>query len=146
MYPNSPQKRFLRCVLDNITRGPLGSLFGGGKQANLADALGGLLGSQQTGGLNGLVEQFTSKGLGDIVSSWVGTGPNKSITPKQIEQGLGSDTVKQIASKVGVPTDQISSQLASLLPSVIDKLTPDGKVPQRDISSQAMSLLKTFVK
>jgi uncharacterized protein YidB (DUF937 family) len=89
-------------LLDGITKGALGSLLGGGKQTNLIDALGGLLGNQ--GGLNGLVQQFASKGLGDIVNSWVGTGPNKAITPEQIQHGLGSDTVKQLASKVGVPT------------------------------------------
>lgn len=133
-------------LLDNITGSAFGSLLGGGKQANLIDALGGILGNQQAGGLNGLVQQFASKGLGDIVNSWVGTGPNKAITPEQIQHGLGSDTINQIASKVGLPADQISSQLAILLPSVIDKLTPNGQIPQGDISSQAMNLLKGFLK
>lgn len=133
-------------LLDNITGGALGSLLGGGKQANLMDALGGLLGDQKTGGLNGLVQQFASKGLGNIVNSWVGTGPNQTITSQQIQQGLGSDTIAQIASKVGLPADQLSSQLANLLPGLIDKLTPDGQIPQGDISSQAMNLLKGFLK
>jgi uncharacterized protein YidB (DUF937 family) len=133
-------------LLDNITGGALGSLLGGGKQANLISALGGLLGNQQTGGLNGLVQQFASKGLGDIVNSWVGTGPNKSITPEQIQQGLGSDIVNQLASKVGIPANQITSQLANLLPGVIDKLTPNGQIPQGDVASEAMNLLKGFLK
>lgn len=132
-------------LLDNITGGALGSVLGG-KQANLIGALGGLLSNQQAGGLNGLVQQFASKGLGDIVNSWVGTGPNKSITPEQIRQGLGSDTVNQLASKVGLSSDQITSQLANLLPGVIDKLTPNGQIPQGDVASEAMNLLKGFLK
>lgn len=133
-------------LLDDIAGGALGSLLGGGKQANLINALGGLLGNQQAGGLNGLVQQFASKGLGDIVNSWVGTGPNKTITSDQIERGLGPDTVNQLASKVGLPTDQIKSQLATLLPGVIDKLTPNGQIPQGDLSSQAVNLLKGLLK
>jgi uncharacterized protein YidB (DUF937 family) len=133
-------------LLDDIGGGALGSLLGGGKQSNLIDALGGLLGNQQTGGLNGLVQQFASKGLGDIVNSWVGTGPNKAITSEQIQSALGSDTVNQLAYKVGLPADQLSSQLATLLPGVIDKLTPNGQIPQGDISSQALNLLKGFIK
>ena len=133
-------------LLDNVEGSALGSILGGGKQANIASALGDLLGNQKAGGLSGLVQQFASKGLGDIVNSWVGTGPNQAITPEQIEHGLGSDTVSQIASKVGLPADQITSQLANLLPGVIDKLTPNGQIPQGDISSQAMNLLKGFLK
>lgn len=59
---------------------------------------------------------------------------------------LGSDTINQIASKVGLPTDQVSSQLANLLPSIANNLTPNGQIPQGDISSQAMNLLKGFLK
>jgi uncharacterized protein YidB (DUF937 family) len=132
-------------LFDDIAGGALGPVLGGGKPANLMDALGGLLGDQQAGGLNGLVQQFASQGLGDIVNSWVGTGPNKAITPQQVQQGLGSDIIGQLASKVGLPADQISSQLANLLPGLIDKLTPDGKIPQGDLSSQAMNLLKGFL-
>ena len=133
-------------LFDKIAGGELGSLRGGDKQSNLIDALGGLLGNQQAGGLNGLVQQFASKGLGDIVNSWVGTGPNKAITPEQIQHGLGTETVNQIASKTGVPADQVSTHLADLLPNVIDKLTPNGQIPQGDIASEAMNLLKGFLK
>jgi uncharacterized protein YidB (DUF937 family) len=133
-------------LLDNVAGSALGSVLGGGKQADIISALGGLLGNQGAGGLSGLVKQFASKGLGDIVNSWVGTGANQAITPEQIEHGLGSDTVNQIASTVGVPSGQISTQLANLLPGVIDKLTPNGQIPQGDVSSQAMNLLKNFLK
>jgi uncharacterized protein YidB (DUF937 family) len=50
------------------------------------------------GGLAGLVQQFHGAGLGQIVQSWVGTGPNQPINAQQIQQALGSDRVKQMAA------------------------------------------------
>jgi uncharacterized protein YidB (DUF937 family) len=130
-------------LLDNIA-GQV--LCGGGAQGNLMNAVIGLLGNQQSGGLAGVVKQFAGNGLGDIVNSWVSTGKNLPITPEQIKQGLGSDTINQLASKAGISSDQISSQLSELLPSVVDKLTPNGQIPQGDIMSQGMDLLKGFMK
>ena len=130
-------------LLDNIAGQVLG---GGGGKSDLLNSVVGLLGNQQTGGLAGLVQQFASKGLGDIANSWVGTGPNKTITPEQIQQGLGGDTLKQLAQKAGVQPKQISSMLAEHLPNVIDKLTPKGQIPQGDITSQAMNLLGGLFK
>jgi uncharacterized protein YidB (DUF937 family) len=130
-------------LLDNIAGQVLG---GGGSQSNLLNTVMGLIGNQQTGGLAGLVQQFSGKGLGDIVNSWVGTGPNKAITPEQIQHGLGTDTVNQLAQKAGVQPDQLKSMLAEHLPSIVDKLTPKGQIPQGDITSQAMNLLGGFFK
>jgi uncharacterized protein YidB (DUF937 family) len=130
-------------LLDNIAGQVLG---GGGGKSDLLNSVVGLLGNQQTGGLAGLVQQFAGKGLGEIVNSWVGTGQNMPITPQQIQQGLGSDTIKQLAQKAGVQPDQISSMLAEHLPNVIDKLTPKGQIPQGDITSQAMNLLGGLFK
>ncbi len=129
-------------LLDNLA----GQISGGGAKSDLLNTVVGLLGNQQTGGLSGLVQQFASKGLGDIVNSWVGTGPNKAITPDQIKQGLGSDAVKQLAQKAGIQPEQLSSMLAEHLPNVVDKLTPKGQVPQGDITSQAMNLLGGLFK
>lgn len=136
-------------LLDNLAGGALGSLLGGqggGTQATIVNAVMGLLGNQQAGGLGGLVQQFASKGLGDIVNSWVSTGQNLPVTPQQIQQGLGSDTVKQLASQVGLPVDQLTSHLAQLLPQVVDKLTPAGELPQGDIMSEGANLLKSLFK
>lgn len=130
-------------LLDNI----LGQVLGKrSSQDNLANAVMGLLGNQQTGGLEGLVKQFASKGLGDVINSWVSTGQNLPITAQQLQQGLGSNTVKQLASQAGVSSDQLISQLTTLLPTLIDKLTPNGKLPEGDIMSQGASLLKSLLK
>jgi uncharacterized protein YidB (DUF937 family) len=80
----------------------------------------------QPGGLAGLVQSFEQKGLGSVVSSWVSSGQNLPISADQITHVLGSDAVKNLAAKAGISPDQAGSQLASLLPGLIDKLTPNG--------------------
>jgi uncharacterized protein YidB (DUF937 family) len=130
-------------LLDNLAGQVLG---GGGAKGNLLNAVVGLLGNQQSGGLSGLVQQFAGKGLGDIVNSWVGTGKNLPITAEQIKQGLGSDAITQLAAKAGLSPDQVTSHLSELLPNVVDKLTPNGQVPKGDIMAQGMELLKGLMK
>lgn len=98
-----------------------------------------LLGGQ--GGLQNLISQFDAKGLGDVIGSWVGTGENKSISPDQIQNVFGSDALSGIASRLGLNVNDLSGQPSNLLPDVIDKLTPNGKVPEGDILNQASDLL-----
>jgi len=129
-------------ILDSI-----GKVFGGGgAQSNLVNEVMGLLNNQQNGGINGLVQKFSGKGLGDIVNSWVGTGQNLPVSPQQIQQVLGNDTVKQFASKMGINLDQATQQLSTILPKVVDKLTPNGQIPEGDLMSKGMDLLKGLMK
>jgi uncharacterized protein YidB (DUF937 family) len=130
-------------LLDDLAGKALGNT---GTEGNLVNALMGLLGDQKSGGLAGLVRQFSEKGLGDAVNSWVGTGQNMPVTPQQIRQGLGADAVGELASKAGISQDQATSQLSELLPKLVDKLTPDGKIPQGDIMSKGMDILKGLMK
>lgn len=133
-------------LLDNIAGKALGSLMRGTQKGAPLEGLVGALLSQQGGGLNALVQQFASCGLGDIVNSWVGTGQNMPISGEQVQQGLGSGVVNQLAAKVGMPADQLSSLLAQHLPNVIDKLTPDGRIPQGDVSQIAAKVLGGLFK
>jgi len=80
-------------------------------------------------GLGGLMAQFQSAGLGDMMSSWISQGPNPPISPQQVTEVLGGDVLSQFAKKAGLGHGEASSVLASLLPSVIDQLTPEGKAP-----------------
>jgi len=108
----------------------VGGMLGGSSSQNpLMQALTGLLGQNSpVGGLTGLVQTFQKNGLGDIVNSWVGTGKNLPVTPQQIQQGLGGDLLSQLATKAGISTDAAGAQLAGLLPDLVDKLTPTGKI------------------
>lgn len=81
----------------------------------------------QTGGLEGMLQQFRQKGLGDTVDSWVGKEANKAISPEEIQKVLGQSRIGEIASKFGISPQEASQKLAQILPKVIDKLTPGGK-------------------
>lgn len=119
------------------------SVLGGGsgsKQPDLMSTVLNLVGGQ-SGGLDGFVKQFAAKGLGDVAQSWVSSGKNLPISPTQLQSVLGSDVVKGLASKLGMDSSAITSQLSNLLPQVVDKLTPEGKIPEGDIVSQGMNLL-----
>lgn len=122
-----------------------GGMFGtGSSNADpLTQILVGLMTKNTSaGGLEGLVQTFQRNGLTDIVNSWVGTGQNLPISPAQVKQGLGADAVSQLATKAGVSPDALSTNLAQLLPEVIDKLTPGGKIPDAGLLEQGLSLLK----
>ena len=132
-------------LLDGLLKQAIG---GGGSDAsglgNLASmvasnpqivaALAGLLSTRDTSvggsaGLAGLVSAFQNKGLGDLMSGWVSSGPNPQVSAAQLSQVLGQDTLGQFASKAGVPVSDAGSILAGLLPAAIDQLTPDGNLP-----------------
>lgn len=82
------------------------------------------------GGLAGLVQQFQNNGLGHLVQSWVSTGPNQPINAQQIQQGLGVDRIRQIATRLGIDPTVVAQKLSTILPQVIDHLTPNGQLPQ----------------
>ena len=101
----------------------------------IAQAALSLLSSRQgtiggTGGLAGLVQAFAQKGMGDMVSSWISTGPNPPVSAGQLHDVLGADVIGQIASKAGVSPTDAASSLASMLPALVDHLSPNGQMPQ----------------
>lgn len=101
----------------------------GGADHNLLESVIGMISDPQSGGLSGLVEKIAAGGLGEQVASWVGTGQNLPVTAEQLQAVLGSSFVQGLAEKFGINTADVAGSLTSLLPQVIDKLTPDGQVP-----------------
>ena len=105
---------------------------GGGLDDLLKGGLGGLLGGgagSVSGGLNDLLKQFQQNGQGDVAKSWIGKGPNKSISPNDLATALGADRVSTLASFSGMSRNDLLSQLSQQLPDVVDQLTPDGRLP-----------------
>ncbi len=131
-------------LLDDVMGKAKAAVCGSGaEQSNLANEVLGLLsGGAQGGGLQGIIQTFKDKGLGDIVSSWVGTGGNLPINAEQLKNGLGPDLIGQLASKAGLPADVATARLTDLLPTLIDKLTPDGQVPESGLLQQGLNLLR----
>jgi uncharacterized protein YidB (DUF937 family) len=82
------------------------------------------------GGISSLLTGAESQGLAHIVQSWIGTGNNQSIAPQQLESILGQDRIQQLATRAGIPPSLASAALSRILPAVVDKATPEGRLPQ----------------
>jgi len=99
------------------------------------------------GGLNGLVQSFHQNGLGGLVNSWVGTGQNLPATSDQVQQVLGPDRIQALAQQIGVDPNTASSMLSQFLPMIVDKLTPNGNVPEHsNLLQMGESLLGSLGK
>jgi uncharacterized protein YidB (DUF937 family) len=94
--------------------------------------------SPQVGGISGLQKMFQEKGLGGIVSSWIGTGQNLPISADQLQSVLHSGALQQVAQKAGIDPSQLTSMMSTLLPHVVDKLTPNGQMPDAGALQQMM--------
>jgi uncharacterized protein YidB (DUF937 family) len=79
-------------------------------------------------GVAGLMKQFQAKGLGQIVASWTGKGPKQTISPQQVLQGFGSENINALASSTGLDPKIVPDKLATILPEVLEKLTPIEKL------------------
>jgi uncharacterized protein YidB (DUF937 family) len=128
-------------LFDGLLQGLAGGQGGSGS-AGLEQALFRMLGQGGTEGLSGLAQNFQTQGLGDIFSSWVSTGENKTIQPQQLQGALGPDILRQLAGGSGMSLPAVLPLLAQLLPVVIDKLTPQGQLPKNnDLLQQGLGAL-----
>ncbi|MDC3332196.1 YidB family protein [Ilumatobacter sp.] len=121
----------------------------------LMDVLGGLTGSKAPksgdplmdalllmlrkggaiGSLGGLLGKFTSAGLGGQANSWVGTGYNEPLSPDDVEQALGAFEVDRIADAAGLTRDEAKNGLASMIPGLVDKVSPGGSLLTGDLGA-----------
>lgn len=104
--------------------GMFDGILGGIVGAEMATVVNGMI--ERHGGIEGVVRQFQTNGLGPTVQSWVGPGANQPITPAEVHQGLGPETVNALAAKLGIPPAELASKLSEVLPQSIDHLTPGG--------------------
>ncbi len=151
-------------LFDGALGDAVGGLMGGAGAGNLQGMLGGLLQQldgahgggtnamlstvmslvQQHGGVEGIVAKFQQGGLGDVVQSWVSTGANMPVSGSQVQQVLGDSTIGNVASSLGVDPSQASSSIASMLPQLINHLTPNGAVDANsgDVLSKGLEMLR----
>ena len=117
--------------------GGLGNLLGGGGaaaqtpqtapgQPQPSQPQGGFL-----GGLGSLVQRFQQSGHGDIINWWIGPGQNRAITPDQLHQALGPEAVNNLSQLTGAAPHDLVSELSRILPGVVDRLTPQGRMPDQ---------------
>lgn len=151
-------------LLDSVLGAVINHASQGGAQASAGGAGGGLgglisLAAQNpqliqavmslisndgpVGGLPGLMAKFQQAGLGNVIASWLGKGPNQAISGEQLSSVLGSGPLSQIASQLGVGPGAAAGQLAQVLPGLIDQLSPRGEAPQGGFgtSSELLGML-----
>ena len=111
--------------------GGLGSLIGlVASNPQILQAIIGMLSNDGgQGGLGGLMAKFQQAGLGGAMNSWVGPGENQAVSGDQVTSALGEDTISDLAQKMGMSQSDAAGQLSSILPGLIDKLTPNGQAP-----------------
>jgi uncharacterized protein YidB (DUF937 family) len=80
-------------------------------------------------GLGWLLDRFRESGNGKTADSWIGTGPNEPVSPGQVGDALGPNILKTLAERAGMSEDELIRQLSQVLPGVVDKLTPRGRLP-----------------
>lgn len=107
--------------------GLLDNLIGGAVGAGLAVAASKFI--DEHGGVSGIASQLQTHGLGDTVQSWIGKGENHPIAAEDLQRVFGSGTLAEMAARVGMTPEQLSQQMAHILPQAVDQLTPDGVVP-----------------
>jgi uncharacterized protein YidB (DUF937 family) len=119
----------------------LGGMLGGQKpgtakagSGDLGSILGGLLGGAAAGGLlNGgldsILKDLERNGHGQAAQSWIGTGPNQSISPRDLENALGADTLDELSHRTGLTRSDLLSGFSEQLPELVDQLTPNGRLP-----------------
>lgn len=129
-------------LFDQIASMVGGNIPGGTENKGILQQAISLLDSPEVGGLPGLVDKFQNGGFGDLISSWVSTGQNLPVSGDQLRSVLGDDKIRGIAEKLGLSGEDASNSLAELLPQVIDKLTPEGKIPEGGLLEQGLALLK----
>ena len=108
--------------------GLLGGLLGGG-------AAGGLL----SGGLSDLLKQFQQNGQGATADSWVAKGPNKPVSPSELEKALGEERISWLMQETGMSRQDLLAGLSRELPDVVDKLTPQGRLPSEEEAARLVS-------
>ncbi len=116
-------------MLDQV----IGDFMGnnGAAGSPLDGVLRSVIGGTETSGqgLSGLVSGFEQAGLGHIVQSWIGTGPNQPVSPQQLQSVMGGDQVQSMASQSGMAPQDLLSELSQHLPGLINHLTPNGQMP-----------------
>jgi uncharacterized protein YidB (DUF937 family) len=102
----------------------------------------GSLGAGGGGGLGDLLDQFRRSGYAEQADSWVGTGANRPVSPDVIAEVFGRDRLAQIASEAGLTEEEASAGLSQVLPEVVDRVTPEGRVPDLDALAGSVEALQ----
>jgi uncharacterized protein YidB (DUF937 family) len=123
-------------IVSGALRGAMGQ--GGASESSLLPGLlGQLLGQTNLGGIGGLLAQLQQGGLGNEVTSWLGNGANRAVSPDQLRSALGGEQLQQMAQNSGLPVDQLLSMLAQHLPGTVDRASPSGALDESQFAASS---------
>ena len=72
---------------------------------------------------------FHDRHHGSEVRSWVNRGDNQPIEPRGLEEALGADAIEALTRQTGLSRDELLSRLSAVLPTAVDRMTPEGREP-----------------
>ncbi len=81
---------------------------------------------QRQGGLGAVLGHLGRSGLQAQASSWVRPGPNLPLTDQAVQQLFGAEVLQQLAQAQGLASAEVTQGIATLLPELVDRLTPEG--------------------
>ena len=81
------------------------------------------------GGLTDLIGKLSAGGVAPQVNSWVGHGPNEPVPPGQLGSALGQNVLAELSQRTGMSQQELLNQLATVLPQIINHMTPNGRMP-----------------
>ncbi len=87
------------------------------------------------GGLVGFLANFSNAGFSRLVHSWLEHDPYAIASAAQVRYALGDALMHRLANEAGMTPGSASMVLALMIPGVIHRLTPGGRVPSvRELS------------
>jgi uncharacterized protein YidB (DUF937 family) len=103
-------------------------LIGGMVGAEMVTVVNRLI--EKHGGVQGVISQLQSGGLGPTVRSWIAEGENEPVSAAEVHKAFGDQTINELAAKAGMSPQELTEKLATVLPHVVDQSTPGGSLPK----------------
>ena len=143
-------------ILGRSSGGGFGGLGGGGSSMGGMGGKGALVAMllplamqwvQRNGGIGGVLQRFQQKGYSQQAASWVSTGPNEELGPQAIGDVVGMDELSRLSKQLGVSNEDVSSGMAQILPEMVNRLTPQGSVPDNgdEVLDRGRSMLEQMM-
>lgn len=103
---------------------------------------------QSQGGMGAVLDKFRQKGMARQTNSWISTGDNETIDEQAVQQVVGQDELREMAQRLGVPEQEVAQGLAQIMPEMVDKLSPQGQVPQEadDVLEEGRQVLEKEIE
>lgn len=97
--------------------------------ARLLEALLAEMTDPARGGLAGFLAHFSDAGFSGLVQSWLDHDAYAIASAAQIRYALGDTLLMRLASAAGLSAGTAAMVLALMIPRVVHRLTPGGRMP-----------------